>query len=373
MTEDKSRVFGPSILVLLLISFANACYGQDHDRIDRFLKAFATQDFLNGVVLVGRDDSIIYEKPFGYANMEWKVKNTMDGRFRIGSMTKQFTAALILVLKQEGKLALDDTIAEHIPYYRKDTGNRITIHQLLAHTSGIPEYNNAPNFWQDSTHNHYILPEFIEKFGSGDPEFEPGSRYNYTNTEYLVLGAIIEQIEGKSYGEVLREKLLDPLELNQTGIDQYDARIEKRVTGYLKKEDGTYQRAPYYYMGNLHGAGAMYSTASDLFRWTAFLHNSDRILSPESRRLMMTPNLNGYGYGLSIKEITLEDGRGITYISHGGGVNGIFGQMEYYREGGYFILILDNAGNRYDYMGEIRNGLRNILYGFSAAEYLPRE
>jgi CubicO group peptidase (beta-lactamase class C family) len=131
---------------------------------------------------------VIYKKGFGYANMEWKIPNDVDTKFRLGSITKQFTATVTLQLVEQGKIKLDGKITDYLPDYRKDTGDRVTIHQLLNHTSGIPSYTGQPGFFQNVSRNPFTVSDFVKKHASGDLEFEPGTKFKYNNSGYFLLG-----------------------------------------------------------------------------------------------------------------------------------------------------------------------------------------
>ena len=150
--------------------------------------------------------------------MEWNIPNTPDTKFRLGSITKQFTATVMLQLVEQGKIKLDAKLSDYLPEYRKDTGNKVTIHHLLTHTSGIPSYTGQPGFFENVSRNPYKVDEFVKKYASGDLEFEPGSRFSYNNSGYFLLGAIIEKVTGKTYEQVLKEKILDPVGMKNTKL-----------------------------------------------------------------------------------------------------------------------------------------------------------
>ena len=181
-----------ALFVVALVTATSAFAQKDVQKnIDQLLKQYHEYGQLNGSVLVADKGKVIYEKGFGMANMEWGIPNGPDTKFRIGSITKQFTAALILQLVEEGKIKLDGKLSDYLPDYRKDTGSRVTIHQLLNHTSGIPSYTSNPEFFPKHSRNAYGVPEFVKTFASGDLEFEPGSKFSYNNSGYTLLGAII--------------------------------------------------------------------------------------------------------------------------------------------------------------------------------------
>jgi CubicO group peptidase (beta-lactamase class C family) len=163
--------------------------------------------------------------------MEWNIPNTPDTKFRLGSITKQFTATIILQLVEQGKIKLDGKLSDYLPDYRKDVGEKVTIHNLLTHTSGIPNYTSQPGFFENVSRNPYKVDEFVKKYASGDLEFAPGSKFLYDNSGYFLLGAIIEHVTGKPYEQVLKENIFDPVGMKNTGYDHHDTIIAKRATG----------------------------------------------------------------------------------------------------------------------------------------------
>ena len=205
-----ARLF--ALFIVALITATNALAQQNVQKeIDGLLKQYYDYGQFNGSVLVADKGKIIYEKGFGMANMEWAIANQPDTKFRIGSITKQFTAALVLQLVEEGKIKLDAKLTDYLTDYRKDTGDKVTIHQLLNHTSGIPSYTDNREFFREHSRDPYGVADFVKKFASGDLEFEPGSKFSYNNSGYTLLGAIIEKVTGKSYETVLTERILKPL------------------------------------------------------------------------------------------------------------------------------------------------------------------
>ena len=182
----------------ILLVFASLASAQDHfGKIDALVKQYYDLGLFNGSVLVS-DRGKIYEKGFGPANREWDIPNGPDTKFRLGSITKQFTATLILQLVEQGKIKLDGHITDYLPDYRKHTGDKVTIHNLLTHTSGIPDYTERPDYASDLRLNTFALADFVKKYASGDLEFEPGTKFSYDNGGYFILGAIIEKDDWKA-------------------------------------------------------------------------------------------------------------------------------------------------------------------------------
>ncbi len=348
------------ILFVIALITATAAIAQDKaQKIDALLKNYYDYGQFNGAVLVAENGRVIYKKGFGMANMEWEIPNQPDTKFRIGSVTKQFTAALIMQLVEEGKLKLDGKLTDYLPDYRKDTGERVTIHQLLNHTSGIPSYTGLPGFFQNESRNPYSVKDFVKKFASGDLEFEPGTKYSYNNSGYFLLGAIIEQVTGKTYEKVLQERIFDPLGMKDTGYDTHAPLIKKRAAGYQRTSDG-YQNAPYLDMLLPYAAGSMYSTVEDLFKWDQALYDN-KIVSAASKELMFKPGLSNYGYGFVIADRPIgKTTQKTKIIQHGGGINGFNSLFTRVVDQKSSIIILDNVGMG-RYHGNITNSIISIL------------
>ena len=296
MTRNFSSSFRlrlcAAIILLFLPSLALA---QDKAaKIQEVLSLAHKYRQFNGTALVAENGKVIHKQGYGLANMEWNIPNTPDTRFRLGSITKQFTAALTLQLIEQGKLKLDGKISDYLPDYRKDIGQKVTIHHLLTHTSGIPSYTSQPGFFENVSRNPYKVADFVTKYASGDLEFEPGSKHVYNNSGYFLLGAIIESVTGKTYEQALKENILDPAGMKNTGYDHHNPLIPKRAAGYRKTGDG-YENALYLDMTIPYAAGAMYSTVEDLFLWDQALY-TDKLLSAQSKELMFKPFLQDYAY-----------------------------------------------------------------------------
>jgi CubicO group peptidase (beta-lactamase class C family) len=276
-------------LLFVTLMTASVALAQDNARkIDDLLKNYYDYGQFNGSVLVAEKGKVVYAKGFGMANMEWEIPNQADTKFRIGSVTKQFTAALILQLVEEGKIKLDGKLGDYLPDYRKDTGGKVTIHQLLNHTSGIPSYTGQPDFFANVSRNRYSVADFVKKHASGELEFEPGSKFSYNNSGYFLLGAIVEKVTGKTYETVLKERIFEPLGMKNTGYDNHAPLLQKRASGYQKTPEG-YINAAYLDMSLPYAAGSLYSTVEDLYKWDQALYEN-KILSADSKTKMFTPD-----------------------------------------------------------------------------------
>jgi CubicO group peptidase (beta-lactamase class C family) len=347
--------------MLIVLAFQASAFAQEKARrIDEIVTLYRNYGQFNGAALVAENGKVIYKKGIGLANMEWDIPNEPDTKFRLGSITKQFTATLILQLVEQGKIKLDGRVSDYLPDYRKDTGARITIHHLLSHTSGVPNYTAAPGFSENVSRNPFEVDDFVKKYASGDLEFEPGAKFNYSNSGYFLLGAIIEKVTGKPYEQVLKEKILDPLGMKNSGYDHYGTVLSKRAAGYVKTQRG-YENAPYLDMTIPYAAGSIYSTVEDLFLWDQGLYG-DKVLSAGSKELMFKPNLENYGYGFSIRKATLGPRKIIApVIEHNGGINGFSTTIVRLVGDKRLVVLLDNTSQG-RYLDGIALAITNILY-----------
>ena len=286
----------------------------------------------SGAVLIGYRGKIILVKGYGLANYELQVPITPRTKFRLGSLTKAFTAAAILQLAEKSQLGLDDPVSRYLPDYPQ--AEKITLHHLLTHTSGIPNFTALPVYPKFKL-NPTTLDRTINLFRNLPLEFEPGTKFSYSNSNYILLTAIIEKVSGKSYADYLRENIFLPLNMLDTCYDDLNVIIKHRARGYSLK-DGLLVNAPYIDMSVPAGAGGLLSTVEDLFAWDQGLR-SDRILKADSREKMFTPFLEGYGYGWEIKKV---DGRRIA--GHGGGIEGFVSQFVRFLDEDLSLIILSN-------------------------------
>ena len=350
----------------LCIGLTSLCFPQDSDaqdkvsKIDALIQAYNDLGQFNGSVLVAEGGKVIYKKGFGLANREWNIPNKPDTKFRLGSITKQFTSMLILRLVEQGKIDLQGKLSEYLPYYRKDVGSQVTIHHLLTHSSGIPSYTSIPNFFEEISRDPYPVGDFIKKYCSGDLQFEPGSRYVYNNSGYFLLGAIIEEITEQTYEEVLEKNIFSPLGMKNSGYDRHGPIIPNRATGYSNAFEG-YTNAPYLDMSLPYAAGALYSTAEDLYIWDQALY-TEKLLGIKMKQVMFTPHIANYGYGWVIRKKNLPDTKEkMTSIAHGGGINGFNTLIERLVDEKHLIVLLNNTPGAN--LGQMSDGITRILYG----------
>jgi len=366
----RHRIKTNQIIIVLglfcFIPFTTLSAQDKSEQIDQLVQSYTDIHEFNGTVLVAKKGKILLQRGYGFANIELGVHNTIDTKFRIASLTKQFTAMLIMQLKQSGKLSLNDPISKFLPYFRKDVGDRVTIHQLLTHTSGIRDYINRADFFPDIAVHNYSPDEFVEKFCSDSLQYEPGTRYQYCNSEYYILGAIIEAITKKPYAEVLKEKIFDVIGMKNSGIDFPDKILQNRANGY-NYNYGNYTNADYINMSSsIYAAGGIYSTVGDLLLWDDALYG-EKLLSKENKDTMFTPFINKYAYGIVVNKTSISGiNHEVTLMVHTGGINGFRSIMLREIEDKEIIILLSNSvlNNNFDIdLNPISNRIFSILNG----------
>ena len=341
----QSLKFTPLFLALLAIALASAQQpnpGLAASQIDKIMQARHAAGDFTGAVLVARSGRILYERAFGFANVEWQIPNDLNTKFEIGSMTKQFTAMLVLQLVNDGKLRLDGRVSDYLPYYRQDTGRLITLSQLLSHTSGVPNFAEIPGFFDSAaSRTRYTVHDFVQRYCSGDLRFTPGSQFEYSNSGYFLLGAILEQASGESYEQLLQDRIFTPLGMHDSGYTHSEKIIPHRASGYERTSSGL-QNARHYDMSIPFAAGALYSSVHDLFLWDQALY-SERLLPAKLRDLLFKPNLENYGFGW----VMLIPKAGSPYAGesipmHGGAIFGFQSVIQRIVQHHETIILLDN-------------------------------
>ena len=303
-------------------------------RLDQVASSYTTNNAFMGTVLVVDGDKVLLDKGYGMANLEWSIPNEPDAKFRLGSLTKQFTATLVLLLQQNGKLNINDVVSKYVADCPK-AWETITLANLLGHTSGIPNFTDMKEFgvWRMSTHT---TEEELAFFREKPLDFEPGSKFAYSNSNFEVLGAVIEKVSGKKYSDLLHERIFVPLEMNDSGLDTDELILPKRAQGYTPGPKGLVS-ARSESMTVPWAAGSIYSTTGDLLKWERGLFGG-KVLSAESLRLMTTPGKGNYGLGVFIA-----DKDGVKLVSHGGGIEGFNTNLMYAPERRIAVIVLGNV------------------------------
>lgn len=350
--------------ILILLTTFNFSFAQTKAvKIDQLMSKYAEYGQFNGSVLVAEQGKVIYKKGFGMANMEWDIPNQTNTKFRLGSITKQFTSMLILQLFEQGKLKLDVPITTYLPDYPKTQGDKITIHHLLSHSSGIPNYTSFPTFFKETSKNYYTPVEFVKQFSNLPLEFDPGEKFAYSNSGYFLLGYIIEKISGKTYEECLQTQILTPLQMINSGFDHSEIITKNRAAAYEKK--GTdYVIAQYIDMNLPYAAGSMYSTVEDLYLWDQALY-TEKLLTAKSRELLFAKHISTgnafYGYGWGIFELPIENSQEkLQLVQHSGGINGFNTLISRIPSDKNLSVFLNNTGGAN--LDEMSKAIRAILY-----------
>jgi CubicO group peptidase (beta-lactamase class C family) len=305
-------------------------------KINKYMEAYTKLWAFSGTIAAIKDGEIIFNKAYGYANIEHKVKNTIDTKYRIWSITKQFTAAAILILEERGLLRVEDSFKKYFPEYTELDSN-ITIHHLLTHTSGIFNYSNLPDSHRTFQRIHHEKSDLMKMFTERALDFEPGTKWNYSNTGYYLLGMLVEKLSGKSYSEFLTENIFLPLGMFNTGVDDEKKIIENKASGYYLNGNDLIH-CNYINMNLILSSGAMYSTAGDLLIWDQAL-KENRLLSRKSMEKMNTQYKNNYGYGVFIDTYNNR-----SVINHNGGCEGFLAEIQRYVDDNFAVVVLSNYG-----------------------------
>jgi len=324
--------------------------------LDAAARAYTVGDAFMGTVLVAEGDKRLLDKGYGFADVETHIASAPDVKYRIGSLTKQFTAAAILLLQQDGKLSVGDPVSRYLP----DTPpawNGITLAQLLGHTSGIPDLTHDPDFpvW---TKQPRTWPEVLARFRDRPLDFAPGAKFEYSSSNYELLGKIIETVSGKSYGDFLRERIFEPLGMQGSGLDRDGLVLSRRAQGYVSKRGGGgLEKAEYGSLSVPWSAGAIYSTSEDLWRWQRGLYGG-RLLSAASLRQMTTPRLGAYGMGVFVGATD-----GLKFTAHGGVIEGFHSFLIYVPQRRLTVVVLSSANWPVSVPDRLANGLLEIMLG----------
>lgn len=318
----------------------------DLERIAAVADSMASAQMAGGAVpgmtiAVAHNGEVVFTRGYGSADVEMGVAASPESVYKIGSITKQMTAAIVMRLVEAGRISLDDPITKYLPGYPVQ-GHHVTVRHLLNHTSGIKAFRvmneeNRQRFRADLTYQ-----DIVNLYGSQPFEFEPGTAYAYNNTAFYLLGEIITRVTGTPYAEYVERELIQPLGLGQTVYCDDSRVIPNRVRGY-EFEGGRLVNARYLSIRNASAAGALCSTAADLVRWTGLLHGG-RVVPPASLRQMTAPTVlaagdtSGYGFGLQLDELG-----GHPKVFHTGGVNGFVSMLSHYPQDGLTVAVLINS------------------------------
>lgn len=304
-------------------------------KVDEYMTARTDVKGHGGSLLIVKDGKALIGRGYGMADVEANTPNTFDTKFRIGSITKQFTAAAILQLEEKGKLSVQDSVCKYIAPC-PEAWQPVTLHHLLAMSSGITSFTSLPDFREFRFKD--LKPEETTGLVSGKPlKAAPGAEYEYSNTNYVLLGMIIEKVSGKSYEKYLSDNIFKPFKLTNTGYDHGKERIAGSALGYSVKDnkvvpaDKASMMVPY-------AAGGLYSTVSDLYKWQSALLNGRVFKKNETLDKMLKPNKGNYAYGV----VVVTDQKGRKRITHGGGIEGFVTDASFYPDEKIFFAFFAN-------------------------------
>jgi CubicO group peptidase (beta-lactamase class C family) len=296
-----------------------------------------------------RDGWVLFEKGYVYDSLEHGARVTPETKFRIASITKQFTAAAILRLQEQGKLSVTDPLAKYFPDFPKS--KQITLHQLLTHTSGIHNFVLRPDY-QMLAASPMSPDELLDVIRKDPFDFEPGTKFSYSNSGYLLLGEIVAKVSGKPFAEFLRTEFFEPLAMKDTGVHVPDAILAREATGYTLRGSPSVTKTMSWDAASFAAAGGLISTVGDLGRWNQALL-AGKVLSEASLKAAWTPvnvaapkgsspdspiNGRGYGYGWLVGKV-----RGLSEIQHSGSLPGFVGSVSLFPSEHFVVAVLDNA------------------------------
>ena len=347
-------------LGFLILTFLSSCSGDlatesldqsTATQIDEYMKAATELGRFSGSILVAQEGKVVINKGYGFANLEYGIPNTPDTKFRIASITKQFTAMAILILQEQGALRVQDRICRYVSDC-PEAWQPITIHHLLTMTPGIPDVQNFPD---NETYERLptTVEATIERFKDRPLEFTPGEHFSYTSSGYLLLGHIIEQVSGLRYEDFLREQIFHPLGMRNSGYDHPQTVLKHRASGYSRQ--GTRPiNAVHFEMDTPHAAGALYSTVEDLFLWDQALY-TEKIISKSSLEAMFTVFIEPYAYGWIIAESS-----GRKMVMHPGAISGFRAAIVRFPEEKVCMIVLSNIEEKYT---QLTTDLAAIVFG----------
>ncbi len=354
----------PSIRKILFLNFlflGQILFAQTkNDKLAELMKTYHNYNMFDGAVLVAENGKIIYKEAFGLANREWNIPNTTDTKFMIGSISKPLTATLMLILVQKGLVNLDKTVEDYLPEFKHKPAAKITIKQLLSHTSGMPNYDTIKDFFPRISRQAFTRAEYIKIYGDSALAFKSGTRYMYSSWGYFTLGYIIEKVTGKSYEQAMKEEIFDKLQMKNSGSYMHTKIIPNRASGY-DYGLGDYVSADFRDQTNTMGTGDIYTTVDDLFKLHIALTNNT-LLNKQLTTEMFTPGIRpaqyGYGWFNQNFKFTATDSIKVNY--HLGSTEGFIAFYLRIPETNSMVVILCNSAPT-DFFGITKNLLK-VLY-----------
>ena len=345
----------------LFFVLVGVCAAEDlAQRMEQVIQHYTSNQQFMGSVLVAQGEKVLLSKGYGNANLEWNMPNSATTKFRLGSVTKQFTAACILLLEERGKIKLDVPIKTYM-IDAPSAWDNVTVFHLLTHTSGVPSFTDSPDYVAREAIP--TTPEkLVARFRDKPLEFPPGEKWKYSNSGYVLLGYLIETVSGQSYSQFVQQNIFNPLGMKDSGYDSNSAIIPRRASGYTRDAKGIVN-AGYIDMSIPFSAGALYSTTDDLLLWERGLMGG-KLLSPSSLQKMTTPFKADYAFGLGVRTVN-----GRKVIEHGGGIEGFNTELAYYPDDKLTVIVLGNLNGTAP--EQIAKNLAAVVHGEEVS--LPAE
>ncbi len=351
-------LFTKKILLIFCILFTQTILAQSKkDKLSQIMKTYHNYNMFDGAVLVAENGKIIYKDAFGLANREWNVANTVDTKFMIGSISKPLTATLMLILVQKRLVSLDKTIETYLPEFKNKPAAKVTIKQLLNHTSGIPNYDIIKDFFPGISRQSFTREQYIKIYCDSALAFDPGTRYMYSSWGYFTLGYIIEKVTQKSYEQAMEDEIFSKINMSNSGSYLHTQIVSKRASGY-DYGFANFLSADFRDQSNTMGTGDIYTTVEDLFKFHLAITNNT-LLNKELTKEMFTPGERParYGYGWFNQNYRYTPTDSITANYHLGTTEGFNAFMIRIPATNSMAVILCNSATT-DYSGIIRSLLK---------------
>ena len=321
-------------------------------KVNKYIDAYVQMHQFSGSILIAKNGQVLVRNGYGYANYQFNIENTPQIKFRIGSLTKGFTALAIMQLVENNKLSLDDKLIKFIPDYPR--GDEITLKHLLTCTSGIPNHTEFEDFNKERRVYHFTVSQTIETFKNKPLGFNPDEKFEYSSSNYILLGYIIEQISNMTYADYVEQNIFKPLRMENSGFETPEQVIKNMARGYLFKNNEI-ENAKFRDMSNAHASGALYSTVEDLYKWDRALY-SETLISKESLKTMFIPFKDNYAYGWGVANIFNH-----KMVTHSGEIDGFISNISRFPDDDICIVILSNF--EHTPISRINKDLIAIIFG----------
>ena len=348
-------------ILIISLSIGQIVYAQNAKaRLSEIMKTYHGYNMFDGAVLVADSGNIIYKDAFGLANREWNIPNKTDTKFMIGSVSKPLTATLVLIQVQKGLISLYKTVENYLPEFKNKPAAKVTISQLLTHTSGIPNYDIIKDFFPKISRQYYSREDYLRVFIDSALAFTPGSHYAYSSWGYFLLGYIMERVTSKSYAQLMSDDIFKKIGMNNSGSYYHTQIVPNRATGY-DYSFGGYTSSDFRDQSNTMGTGDIYSTVDDLFKFHMALSNYT-LLNKDLTDKMFTPGIEAakYGYGWFNKQFKYTPTDSVASSFHLGMTEGFISFIRRIPCTNSLVVILCNSSPT-DFFG-ITNNLFKILY-----------